>query len=138
MVTVMFAKLTLSFVDESTGEVDHAWSAAYLFTGIFIVSIILLLFLGLRERNTDVLRPVIILRGDYCVVWKVSKQGLTLLRTSASPLSYFYLPHPNHQNGFESETFFFSLGILQRWTSCLWTLGQRRWICSRRAERRIS
>mmetsp|Transcript_15214 Transcript_15214/g.38609 ORF Transcript_15214/g.38609 Transcript_15214/m.38609 type:complete len:309 (-) Transcript_15214:239-1165(-) len=69
----MFAKLTLSFVDETTGEVDHAWSAAYLFTGIFIVSIILLLFLGLRERNTDVLRPVIILRGDYCVVWKVDK-----------------------------------------------------------------
>ncbi len=25
----MFAKLTLSFVDEGTGEVDHAWEAAY-------------------------------------------------------------------------------------------------------------
>ena len=28
VVTVMFAKLTLSFVDEGTGEVDHAWEAA--------------------------------------------------------------------------------------------------------------
>ena len=67
VVTVMFAKLTLSFVDED-GEINHAWEAAYLFMGIFVVSIILLFGLVLREQHTDFLRPMIILRGDYCLV----------------------------------------------------------------------
>lgn len=72
VVTVMFAKLTLGFVHDD-GETNHAWAAAYLFTGIFVLSIILLLGLVLREQQTDFLRPVILLRGDYCVVAKVDK-----------------------------------------------------------------
>ena len=72
VVTVMFAKLTLSFTTED-GETDHAWEAAYLFMGIFVVSIIILFGLVLREQQSDFLRPVILLRGDYCMVWKENK-----------------------------------------------------------------
>ena len=72
VVTVMFAKLTLGFVDED-GEPYHAWAAAYVFAGIFVVSIILLLGLVLREKQMDFLRPVVLLRGDYCVLSKVNK-----------------------------------------------------------------
>ena len=72
VVTVMFAKLTLGFVDED-GEPYRAWAAAYVFAGIFVVSIILLLGLVLREKQMDFLRPVVLLRGDYCVLSKVNK-----------------------------------------------------------------
>ena len=66
--TVMFAKLTLSFSHPTTGDTQHAWGAAYLFLVLFVASIVVLIGLLLREQGADVLRPVILLSGDYCLL----------------------------------------------------------------------
>ena len=71
VVCVFFAKSTLGYVDEN-GEVHSAWTAAGLFVALFVGTIVTILFLVRQEAQTDIIRPQVTLKGDYCCVLKMN------------------------------------------------------------------